>query len=162
MSFATEIELTDRPGSLTPRGVFVPPWYKPHEDLDMPVVGTNGHKLGFTIADVAVERRWAIAPDGVVMPRNEFTDKLTEWYIGQWTWRNPPQPPLPIDTSAYPTPESYVSKGPDPGNARRLIGLILAHQPKNPVAVAPSSERPVDPVALAKSGWRPAPKKDGE
>jgi len=156
MSFATDVEISEGPGSITPRGVFVPPWYKPHSTLDVQVLSTAGKPLGFTVGDVAVERRWAIAPDGQVIGGSEFIDRLTDWYIGQWTWRNPPQPSLPVDTSGYPTPENFVSKGPDPANPRRVISLTLPNHRKS---VAPA-ERPVDAAALAAAGWKPAPKKD--
>src|SRR5262245_41555602 len=124
MSFASDYRAEGQPGSLTPRGVFVPRWYKPHTDLALPVKSHDGQReLGFVIGDVAVERRWAIDPEGCVMEGHEFVDALTEWYIGQWKWKNPPQPPLPIDTSAFPSAEKYVSKGPDPANLKRLVPL---------------------------------------
>lgn len=156
MSFAPDFNAEGQPGSLTPRGVYVPPWYRPHTDLNVQVKSADGSKeLGFTIGDVAVERRWAITPDGCVMEGHEFTDRLTDWYIGQWKWQNPPRPPLPVDTSAYPSPEAYVAKGPNPANPRQLIGLT---KPNNRHSVG--NERPVDAAALARAGWIPAPKKD--
>lgn len=156
MSFATDYNAEDRPGSLTPRGVFVPPWYQPHKQLNVEVKDSKGKSLGFTIGDVAVERRWAIDPEGNVLAGHEFVDKLTEWYIGQWQWRNPPQPSLPVDTNGYPSPETYVSKGPNPSNPRQLITLTLPNHRRANEAV----ERPVDPQQLARTGWAPAPKKE--
>ncbi len=82
MSFATDLELSESPGSMTPRGVFVPPWYKPHPDLSVEVRDTKGNGLGFTVGDVAVERRWAIGTDGQVVAGSLFIDKLTEWFAG--------------------------------------------------------------------------------
>lgn len=149
MSFATDYRAEGQPGSITPRGVFVPPWYKPHTDLSLPVRSHDGTKeLGFTIGDVAVERRWAIDPEGKVMEGHEFKDMLTEWYIGQWAWQHPPRQALPIDTNAYPTPECYVAKGPNPGNLRQLLTLGAPnHRHAQP------SERPVNAANLAKAGW---------
>lgn len=156
MSFATDFSAEGQPGSITPRGVFVPPWYKPHTDLTIQVKSADGSReLGFTIGDVAVERRWAIDPEGCVMEKYPFRERLTEWYIGQWKWQSPPKPALPVDTSAYPSPEAYVAKGPDPSNPRRLIGLT---KPNNRHALV--TERPVDSAALSRAGWMPAPKKD--
>lgn len=156
MSFAIDYASIDQPGSMTPRGVFIPPWYLPHKDLGLEVRNRHGEGLGFTIGDVAIERRWAIDPEGKVMTGHEFQDRLTEWYIGQWAWQHPPQPALPVDTSSYPTPENYVSKGPDPANPRKLLSLT---QPVDRSKSA-TGERPVDPGHLAKQGWAPAPKKD--
>lgn len=165
MSFATDYQAEGRPGSMTPRGVFVPPWYKSHEDLTTPVLDLHGKPMGFTVGQVCVERRWAIGPNGQVLAGHEFTDKLTEWYLGQWQWLNPPQAPLPIDTISYPTSENYVAHGPDPANPRRVVDLLPANWRRKPDSSPPVSERPVDPTALAKAGWKPAPatpKKDGE
>ena len=158
MSFAADYKSEGAPGTRTARGVFVPPWYKPHEDLSVEVKSHDGSRgFGFTIGDVAVERRWAIAPDGRVMEGHEFTDRLTEWYIGQWAWNNPPQPPLPVDTSGYPTPENYVGKGPNPSNPRQLVHL---HKPSRREPVQ-ANERPVYPQQMARTpGWQAAPKKD--
>lgn len=149
MSFAVDYKQEGAPGSLTPRGVFVPPWYAPHKDLSLPVRSHDGTKeLGFTIADVAVERRWAIDAEGKVMHNHEFKDMLTEWYVGQWKWQNPPQPALQVDTSSYPHPEQYVAKGPNPADNKRLIGL---GKPSDRLAVA--TERPVDTASLQRAGW---------
>lgn len=149
MSFAVDYKQEGQPGSLTPRGVFVPPWYAPHKDLTIQVKSHDGTKeLGFTIGDVAVERRWAIDTEGRVMEKYPFREKLTEWYVGQWKWQNPPQAALPVDTSSYPHPETYVAKGPNPSDPKRLIGL---GKPSDRLAVL--AERPVDTASLARSGW---------
>lgn len=157
MSFATDYMTEGQPGSITPRGVFVPPWYKPHSDVTVMVKSHDGKRtLGFTIADVAVERRWAIDAEGCVMEGHDFKAKLEEWYIGQWQWQNPPQRPLEVDAMAYPHPEMYVAKGPDPSNVRRLISL----QPPVDRRDFTPSERPVNTEQLRRTGWSPAPKKD--
>ena len=162
MSFATDYNKEGRPGTLSHRGIFITPWYKPHENLDLPVT-QHGKPLGFKIADVAVERRWAIDANGEVMDSREFIDRLTEWYIGQWSWQSPPMPPLQIDTCGYPTVDNFVAKGPDPANQARLRSLKLGGKRNWPgMTSRPDAERPVDVEQLSKpaSGWKLAPKKE--
>ena len=160
MSFATDYaDDESRPGTLTARGTFVPPWYKPHLDPHLAVLREDGGPLGFRIAEVAPERRWAISDDGRVMNKHDFRDRLQEWYEGQWKWKNPPQPPLDVSLGAFPTPEGFVSKGVDPRNPLRLYDLTRS-TPRH--LRDRSNERPVDPAALGRtgSGWKPAPPRD--
>ena len=160
MSFATDYgDDESRPGTLTARGTFVPPWYRPHLDPHLAVLREDGTPLGFRIREVAPERRWAIADDGRVMNKHDFRDRLQEWYEGQWKWRSPPQPPLDVSLGAFPTPEGFVSKGVDPRNPLRLYDLSRA-TPRHLRNV--TTERPVDPAALALpgSGWKPAPARE--
>jgi hypothetical protein len=168
MSFAPESEYTDPavaeeaiPGTQTPRGPFIPPWYKPHADLDVPVLDARGNPLGFVIGQVAPERRWAIDSAGHVMHRNDFAERLTQWYEGQWRWLSPPRVPLDVSLGAFPLPEVFVSKGVDPRNATRLTDIrpAIPRGARASLGLA-TGERPVDPEALARAGWRPAPKRD--
>lgn len=155
MSFATDLPLTPRPGDMTPRGMFVPPWYRPHENLDVDVIGTRGQRLGFKVGDVVPERRWAIGPDGRCMDPADFAPKLLDWRKGQFEWRFPPKPVPDLTLEAVPTVEGFVARGPDPANDRRLIDL----SPLQPRVALLRPNEPVVDQGLAKDPrWKPAPK----
>ena len=49
------------------------------DDSKIEVRGHGGAGLGFFVADVLPERRWAIATDGEVMPQIEFERAYREW-----------------------------------------------------------------------------------
>jgi hypothetical protein len=78
-----------RAGSVTlipERNEFIPPSYVPHKDPGSIVVKLNGQPLegGFTVAEMLPERRWAVGPDGELMPQLEFAEKyqrkLYDWF----------------------------------------------------------------------------------
>jgi hypothetical protein len=144
----------------TPRGPFVPPWYEPHPDETLAVCDENGTPLGFTVGDVAPERRWVIGTDGRVMGIEEFHPMYRLWLEGQWQWQNPPERPQDVTFGWFPQPVTFVAKRVDPANPNRVCEITI-RRPRQRKAGPRSDERPVDAAALAASpGWAPAPKKD--
>lgn len=159
MSFAVYDASEPRPGDTTPRGVFVPPWYIPHPDLGVAVRGTNGQALGFVVGEVVPERRWAIGHDGRCVDQATFEPKLLEWRIGQFQWQNPPKPVPDLTLESIPTVEGFVSRGPDPANARRTVDLTA---PVKRGGLLKKREPVVDDLLLNDPRWRAAPKKEDE
>lgn len=160
MSFAADYVAGPRPGEKTPRAMIVPPWYKPHADLSLPVVSSKGRPLGFTIGDVADERRWAIGPDGRCMDQADFQLKHDEFRLGQFDWDYPPQKRPPDITFAFearPTVEGFVSRGPDPADPKRLVDLTpqVVRLP-----VAATRQLVVDEAISKDPRWKIAPKDD--
>jgi hypothetical protein len=126
MSFAVDSMggYEPRPGEITERGVFVPPWYEGHKDLSL-IVTHEGKSQGYTVGEVAVERRWAIEPDGSLMEQSKFERGLQQWRFGQFDWQVPPvrRPDLSFDP--VPAVRSWVARGPDPADGRRLVDLTF-------------------------------------
>lgn len=154
MSFAVDIATGPRPGELTPRNVFVPPWYKPHENLDVEVVGTTGKRLGFSVAEVVAERRWAIGPDGHCMKQPDFEKMLLDWRKGQFEWQVPPKRTPDLMFEPIPSVEGFVSRGEDPADRRRTIDL----SPSTPRLGLLRKREPIVDESLTKDPrWKPAP-----
>lgn len=156
MSFATDLPTGPRPGDLTIREVFVPPWYLPHENLETEVLhSSTGKRLGFTVGDVVPERRWAVGPDGRCVSQQIFEEKLDEWRQGQYRWQIPPKPVPDISFLPVPTVENFVARGEDPADTKRLIDLTA---PQHRKALLQKREPVVDEVLLKSPHWKPAPK----
>jgi hypothetical protein len=157
MSFATDFQLGPRPGEMTPRNVFVPPWYRPHPDLEADVIGTRGQRLGFKVGDVVPERRWAIGADGRVMSQADFEPKLLDWRKGNFEWRFPPKPVPDLTLEGVPSVDAFVSRGADPADERRLIDL----SPRTPRIGLLRPSEPIVDEALAKDPrWTLAPREE--
>ncbi len=77
-----ELPASHRP--IIERGTYIPAWYKEHTDLGVRVVDQNGGDLGFTVADVLPERRWAISQSGRLIGEQEFENRYRDW-IGRIT-----------------------------------------------------------------------------
>jgi len=112
-------------------GAHIPSFYSPHENPDQIVVKQNGipvpgvgeKKAGFTVADVAPERRWAIRPSGDLMPQHVFESHLL---LARDEWFNEVEgvkPPGDLNKEVIPTVQAFVNKTPDPVNPKRLIPI---------------------------------------
>jgi hypothetical protein len=157
MSFAVYDVTQPRPGDQTPRGPFVPPWYIPHPDLSVDVRGSRGQRLGFTVAQVLPERRWAIAHDGRCVDQPAFEQKLLEWRIGQFQWLSPPKPVPDLTLEVIPTVEGFVSRGQDPANPRRTVDLTYPVERKGFL----QKREPIIDESIAKDPrWKAAPQED--
>ncbi len=80
-----ELPSTHRP--IVERGTYIPAWYKEHKDLSIRVVDQEGGDLGFTVADVLPERRWAIGQNGKLISEQEFENRYRDW-IGRIVLRD--------------------------------------------------------------------------
>jgi hypothetical protein len=97
------------------RGTYVPSWcpWLANKDADLNIpVKHEGEPLGFTVAQVLPERRWAVQLDGELLDQREFAEEIQRWYI----------PMLPEGGEAryepIPRVERFVSmtwEGPDRG-----------------------------------------------
>lgn len=159
MSFAAYHGLEPRPGEATPRGTIVPPWYIPHADTSLRVISPHGRHLGFTVGEVAVERRWAIDAEGRCMPQQDFEQMLLQWRIGQYQWSSPPRPAPDLTLEPIPMVESFVSRGPDPANAKRLCDITYPQKRESLLKVR---EPVVDQSLVADPRWAKAPSKATE
>ena len=63
------------------RLTYIPSWYAQHtaEQLSLPVLDDDDGMLGFTIAEVLPERRWAITADGHLLPQHTFEQRYKQW-----------------------------------------------------------------------------------
>lgn len=157
MSFAADYIGEPRPGELTLRGVYVPPWYTPHADLGVEVKDSSGHRMGFQLGEVVVERRWAIHEDGRCLDQKRFEEKLHEWRLGQFRWQIPPKLPTDLSFSSIPSVEAYVARGPDPADPRRLVDIT---HPRPRTTLLQKREPIVDEALTKSPHWRPAPKEE--
>lgn len=112
-------------------GAHIPSFYIQHEDPSgtvvtqdgVPIPGVGDKKLGFTVADVAPERRWAITESGEVLPQHVFESKLLltreEWFERVAKLK----PPGDLKKETVKAVKDFVSVTPDPVNPARLIPI---------------------------------------
>lgn len=110
------------------RRVHIPsfcPWEdRPEAEMAKVTVRVKGVPLppGFTVAEVAPERRWAIRTDGELMDAMEFhqryLQKWTEWFAKAYS--EPQKLPGKPENEAVPNPVEYVSHRVDPRDERLL------------------------------------------
>lgn len=152
MSFAP-IATDTRPGEFTPWGTPVPTFYRPHADLTVTVT-KDGVSLGFTIGEVAADRRWAIRPDGEVIDQMEFADTLPNVWDDQY--RLSGASPQSHAGNAIPRVENYVAWTQDDTRPDRLKPMVRARI--QPAAAGPKDTSPlVDVGALRAAGYKLVP-----
>lgn len=105
------------------RGTYAPAWYLPHERPETIWVTQDGEDLGFTVADVAPERRWAIAASGALLPAHEFAEKHERWYRGYYQLRD--QAPDDPHVRPIPSVRSFVAKRVSPSDPSRLEHIVI-------------------------------------
>jgi hypothetical protein len=151
LSFAP-IATDTRPGEFTPWGTPVPSFYRPHADLTVTVT-KGGVSLGFTLAEVAADRRWAIGPDGEVLDQMEFADTLPRVWDDQY--RLAGANPQSHAGNAVPRVENYVAWTQDDARPDRLrpIARASSTKPAGPVDTSPL----VDVGALRAAGYTLVP-----
>ncbi len=123
------------------RGTHIPTWYTPHESPETIVVKSGGIPLRpvaagdgwqpFTVADVAPELRWAIKPDGEVLPQHEFDvlyiRKIEEFYRVVEGRGYPGN----VQREHIPRVDRYVSYTVDRTNPARYAPIGYEPHPKN-------------------------------
>ena len=110
-------------------GGHIPSFYKHHADPASTVVKQSGVPLSsmaalqFTVAEVAPERRWAIAENGEVLPQHIFQDRLVnvrEEYFQEVVHIKPPGD---LAKEAIPQVTKYVSMTVDPVDKTKLVPI---------------------------------------
>lgn len=145
--FANATTLAPQPQSrladvMTPRGQHIPTWYdaRTHADPANPghintqlFVKSRGIPLQaidgepFTIAEVPIERRWAVGADGEIIDQHVFQDqyvaRIIEFY--ELAKRDNPKVSYTDDPRREPIPNvvHYVSEQVDPDDERRVMPM---------------------------------------
>lgn len=102
------------------RRTYVPSWYKPHPDLTVRVTDENGGDLGFTVADVLPERRWAIQHSGKLLPMQEYERRYQDWIgrvvtgDGRVISMGAVNKYFDVTLESIPPPDEFVDAYPDP------------------------------------------------
>lgn len=126
----------------TPRGQHIPTWYDPsiHADpenpgfvdstlvvkyRDEPLLGVDGKP--FTINEVPVERRWAVAANGEVIDQHLFHDRYLDRIREFYTLAKRENPKIRYDDNPardyIPNVVNYVSEQVDPSDERRVMPM---------------------------------------
>lgn len=120
---------------MTPRGVHIPSWYDPnmHANPSKITVKQGGIELRgvdgepFTVAEVPIERRWAIGGDGEVLEKSRFREGCHRISIDLYDLRRQENPSIKfegvIEREPAPAVKAYVSMMVSPEDESRLIPM---------------------------------------
>jgi hypothetical protein len=131
---------------MTPRGVHVPSWYDPKTHYDpnpeaedggltpdkivvtqggIPLLGVD--KKSFTVAEVPIERRWAIGRDGEVFEKAKYREGCHRIVNDLYELRRVTQPHVKYEGDVQKEPsysiKDYVSMMVDPEDDEKLIPM---------------------------------------